>query len=330
MIDRKILVLGGAGYIGSHVVIALKAAGHRVSVLDDLSSGFRSAIPHDVDFHEGEIGNEKLLGEVLRVGQFDAIMHFAGSLIVPESVVDPLKYYQDNTCDSVNVIRAAVAAKVSSFVFSSTAAVYGVPTVIPVDEQAETRPVNPYGASKLMVERILADTAAAHSLRFAALRYFNVAGADPDGRAGQSTEGATHLIKIVAEHLAGRRGAVKIFGSDFETRDGTGVRDYIHVTDLADVHVKALEHLLSGGDNLVANCGYGHGFSVREVITAAEKVSGRRIMTEDAPRRLGDPAELVADAAFARKVLGWTPRFNDLDLIISHALRWESSLDRPD
>lgn len=325
----KVLVLGGAGYIGSHAVLALLAADYQVEVLDNLSTGFRSAVPPQAQFHHADIKDEAFLARILDYGRFDAIMHFAASLIVPESVADPLKYYQNNTGNSIGVIKAAVTAKVPHIVFSSTAAVYGVPDVIPITEQAEPRPVNPYGASKLMIERILADASAALPMRFAALRYFNVAGADPDGRAGQSTAGATHLIKIVAEHLTGSRDRVQIFGTDFDTPDGSGVRDYIHVTDLADLHVRALDYLRSGGENLVANCGYGHGFSVREVIRAAEKVSGKRVSVEEAPRRAGDPAELVADASLARRILEWKPRFDDLEVIIDHALRWEEKCAVP-
>jgi UDP-glucose 4-epimerase len=260
---------------------------------------------------------------VLKTGRFDAIMHFAASLIVPESVSNPLKYYHNNTAKSVGVIAAAVEAGVPHIVFSSTAAVYGVPDHVPIAEDAATRPINPYGSSKLMIERILADTAAAHPLHYAVLRYFNVAGADPAGRAGQSTAGATHLIKVVAEHLMGERAAVDVFGSDFETPDGTGVRDYIHVSDLADLHVRALDHLVRGGESLIANCGYGHGFSVREVIDAAERVSGARVKVRQAPRRAGDPAELIADSTLAQKLFGWSPRFDDLETIIRHALQWE-------
>ena len=322
-IPRRVLVLGGAGYIGSHAVLALDAAGYRVSVLDNLSTGFRSAVPPHLDFHEGDIGDTAFLAGVLKTGRFDAIMHFAASLIVPESVSNPLKYYHNNTAKSVGVIAAAVEAAVPHIVFSSTAAVYGVPDHVPIAEDAATRPINPYGSSKLMIERILADAAAAHPLHYAVLRYFNVAGADPAGRAGQSTAGATHLIKVVAEHLMGERAAVDVFGSDFETPDGTGVRDYIHVSDLADLHVSALDHLIKGGESIIANCGYGHGFSVREVIDAAERVSGARVKVRQAPRRAGDPAELIADSTLAQKLFGWSPRFDDLETIIRHALQWE-------
>lgn len=320
---RHVLVLGGAGYIGSHAILALDAAGYRVSVLDNLSTGFRSAVPSHMDFHEGDISDQALLQRLLKHRRYDAIMHFAASLIVPESVLDPLKYYHNNTGKSIGVIAAAVDAGIPHIVFSSTAAVYGIPDRVPVAETAPTRPINPYGASKLMIERILADTALAHPVRFAALRYFNVAGADPLGRTGQSTPGATHLIKVVVEHLLDKRPAVDVFGSDFPTRDGTGVRDYIHVSDLADLHVRALDHLLTGGENLIANCGYGHGFSVREVIKAAERVSARRAVINECPRRPGDPAELVADASLIGRQFSWVPRFDDLETIIRHALRWE-------
>lgn len=321
--SRHVLVLGGAGYIGSHAILALDAAGYRVSVLDNLSTGFRSAVPSHMAFYNGDIGDTEFLTAVLQRGRFDAIMHFAASLIVPESVADPLKYYHNNTAKSVGVVAAAVAAGVPNIVFSSTAAVYGVPDQVPIKESAPKNPINPYGSSKLMIERILADTAAAQPIKYAALRYFNVAGADPEGRAGQSTAGATHLVKVVAEYITGLRSAVDVFGTDFDTPDGTGVRDYIHVSDLADLHVQALGHLLSGGDNLIANCGYGHGFSVRDVIKAAERVSGRRINVREGPRRPGDPAELIADTSLIKTLFGWTARFDNLETIIRHALRWE-------
>jgi UDP-glucose 4-epimerase len=304
----------------------LDAAGYRVSVLDNLSTGFRSLVPARAEFHEGDIKDGRRLARVLQGSKYDAIMDFAGSLIVPESVIDPLTYYQNNTANSVTVLRAAVAAGVAHFIFSSTAAVYGIPDFVPIAENATTRPINPYGASKLMIERILADTALAHPLRFVALRYFNVAGADPAGRAGQSSLRSTHLIKVIVEHLTGRRDTVDVFGNDFDTRDGTGVRDYIHVSDLADLHVRALEHLLHGGENLTANCGYGHGFSVQEVIAAAQRVSQRPIKVRYCLRRDGDPDTLVADSSLIGRQFDWRPRFDDLEVIIRHALAWEEKL----
>ncbi len=319
-----VLVTGGAGYIGSHAVLALHGAGHRMSVLDNLVTGFRSAVPAEADFHQGDMGDAALLDRLLGGDRVDAIMHFAGSLIVPESVVDPLKYYRNNTAKTATLIDAAVRHAVPHFVFSSTAAVYGEPDRVPIDEAMPTRPINPYGSSKLMIEWMLRDTAAAHDLRYAALRYFNVAGADPAGRAGQSTAGATHLIKVAVEQAVGKRAEVAIFGTDYATPDGTAVRDYIHVSDLADLHVLALGHLLGGGDSFTGNCGYGHGFSVREVLDAASAVNGRPIVTREAPRRAGDPPALVADNRNVTALLGWTAQHDDLGRIIGDALRWES------
>ena len=325
--SRHVLVTGGAGYIGSHAVLALGDAGYTVTVLDNLSTGFRSAIPDGVDFVEGDVGDEALLADVLRQGSFDAVIHFAAALVVPESVAEPLKYYGNNSCNTRTLLAAVVGAGIDKFVFSSTAAVYGIPEQNPASEAVPPSPINPYGSSKLVIEWMLRDVAAAHGLRYAALRYFNVAGADPDGRAGQSTAAATHLIKVVVEHIAGRRDAVEIFGTDFDTPDGTGIRDYIHVSDLADLHVLALQRLIAGGDSMVANCGYGQGFSVKQVIEMAERVGGKRLNVRNSPRRAGDPAALVADASFARAELGWTPRFNDLETILRHALAWETRND---
>jgi UDP-glucose 4-epimerase len=319
-------VLGGAGYIGSHTVLALQEAGYAVSVVDNLSTGYRSAVPTSADFHEGDLKDGYLLSRLLQGNQFCAIINFAGSLIVPESVADPLRYYQNNTANNVTVLKAAVSAGVANFIFSSTAAVYGIPDEVPISESACTRPINPYGASKLMIERILTDTAVAHPLRFVALRYFNVAGADPAVRAGQCTPRSTHLIKAIVEHLTGRRDVVDVFGSDFDTPDGTGVRDYIHVSDLADLHVRALDHLLRGGDSLIANCGYGHGFSVHEVIEAAQRVSERTIKVNHCGRRDGDPATLVADSSLISRLFEWQPRFDHLETIIRHALVWEEKM----
>jgi len=324
---RHVLVLGGAGYIGSHAVLALEAAGYRVSVVDDLSSGFRSAVPSGVSFHEGDIGDLHFVEALFRSERIDAVMHFAGSLIVPESVADPLKYYHNNSCKTHGLIAACLAAGIEHFVFSSTAAVYGIPDTVPVAESAPTRPINPYGSSKLVIEWMLRDVAAVHPLRFAALRYFNVAGADPDGRAGQSTAGATHLIKVAVEHVLGRRDSVQIFGSDFPTPDGTGVRDYIHVSDLADVHVRVLDYLLAGGESIIANCGYGRGFSVKDVLSMTERVAGTRMVTELVERRAGDPAMLVADPSLIESTLGWRARYNDLQMIVRHALEWERRSD---
>jgi len=324
---RHALVLGGAGYIGSHAVLALEEAGYRVSVVDDLSTGFRSAIPPGVSFHEGDIGDLRFIEALFRSERIDAVMHFAGSLVVPESVADPLKYYHNNSCKSHGLIASCVAAGIEHFVFSSTAAVYGIPDTVPVPETAATRPINPYGSSKLVIEWMLRDVAAVHPLRFAALRYFNVAGADPAGRAGQSTAGATHLIKVAVEQVLGRRASVQIFGTDFPTPDGTGVRDYIHVSDLADVHVRILDYLLGGGESINANCGYGRGFSVKDVLSMTERVAGKRLVTELVERRAGDPAMLISDPSLIASTLGWRAQYDDLETIIRHALEWERRID---
>ncbi len=320
----RVLVVGGAGYIGSHAILALDEAGYEVSVLDNLSTGFRSAVPVHMTFHMGDAGDRELLNKVLKGDRIDAIMHFAGSIVVAESVADPLKYYRNNTAVTCALIESAIRCDVRHLVFSSTAAVYGLPREVPIRESAATVPINPYGSSKLMSEWMLRDTAAVHPLTYAALRYFNVAGADPLGRAGQSTAGATHLVKVAAEYLAGRSDEVRIFGTDYDTPDGTAVRDYIHVSDLADAHVLALDRMVAGGDSLIANCGYGHGFSVREMLAAASRLAGRAIVTRTAPRRAGDPPILVADCQRIKAELGWKPRFDNLDLIIGDALKWES------
>ena len=324
------LVTGGAGYIGSHATLALVDAGYTVSVLDDLSTGHRSAVPADMRFHHGDVGDVALLDAVLGGGEVDAILHFAGSIVVPESVTDPVKYYANNTANTLALIAAAVRHEVRHFVFSSTAAVYGVTEQVPIPESAPTLPTTPYGTSKLVSEWMLRDTAAAHPLRYTALRYFNVAGADPHGRAGQSHDGATHLIHVAAEHLSGRREEVAIFGSDYPTPDGTAIRDYIHVSDLADAHVLALDRLLGGGDSLIANCGYGRGYSVLEVLDAVARFAGRPLTTRLVERRAGDLPILVAQCSRIRSELGWTPRHDDLDRIVADAIRWEAKLRETD
>jgi UDP-glucose 4-epimerase len=321
-----VLVTGGCGYIGSHTVWALTDRGETVVVLDDLSTGFEWAIPPEATLVRGDIGDRDLLDRVIREHGVDAIVHFAGSIIVPESVTDPLAYYLNNTVKSRELMAAAVRNGVKNFVFSSTAAVYGNPEVIPVPEDVALRPVSPYGSSKLMTEIMLADTARAHDFRYAALRYFNVAGADPKGRTGQSTKGATHLIKVACEAHLGLRREVQVFGTDYDTPDGTGVRDYIHVSDLADAHVLALAHLRSTGTSLVANCGYGRGFSVLEVLAAVERVTGAKLPVTYGPRRLGDASSIVARVDKIHATLDWHPQWDDLDTIVGHALTWEKSL----
>lgn len=328
---NPVLVTGGAGYIGSHAVLALRDRGRKVAVLDNLSTGFRFAVPHDVPFYEGDVADESLLARIFAEQGMGAgrggVMHFAGSIIVPESVANPLAYYLNNTVRSRALIEAAVRTGVPHFLFSSTAAVYGMPAVSPIPEDSPRQPINPYGWSKLMTEQMLADTAAAHRLNYCALRYFNVAGADPQARSGQSTAGATHLIKVAVEAALGKRESVSVFGTDYDTPDGTGIRDYIHVSDLADAHVLALEALEAAPErNLTMNCGYGRGFSVLEVLDAVDRVTGRQIARKLAPRRAGDPASLVSDPARIKAALPWHPRHGDLDTIIAHALAWEQRL----
>ncbi len=324
----RVLVTGGAGYIGSHVLHALTDAGIPAVTIDNLSTGRRAAIPAPVPLIEGDIGSDSLLERVIREHNVDAVMHFAGSIIVPESVSKPLSYYRNNTVNSLTLLDACMRLGVERVVFSSTAAVYGAPDRVPIDEDTPTAPINPYGASKLMTERMLRDAGAAHGLRSVILRYFNVAGADAAGRTGQATPTATHLIKVACQALLGRRPPLAIFGTDYPTPDGTCVRDYIHVSDLADAHVLALQHLRRGGESLTLNCGYGRGASVREVVRTLEEVSGERVPATLAPRRPGDPPQLVAAADRIRERLGWIPTHDRLDEIVRSALEWERSLER--
>lgn len=328
MTKISVLVTGGAGYIGSHAVLALQDAGYPVAVIDNLVTGFRFAVPEGVPFYEGDIEDNALLRRIFAEQGTRAVMHFAGSVVVPESVSNPLKYYHNNTAKSRSLIAAVVEAGIGHFIFSSTAATYGTAEVSPVTEDAPQRPINPYGMSKLMTEAMLADVANAHPLNYCALRYFNVAGADPQGRTGQSTAGATHLIKVAVEAALGKRASVGVFGTDFDTPDGTGVRDYIHVSDLAAAHVHALEALIGNPQqSLQMNCGYGRGFSVLEVLDAVDRVSNRRVVREMQGRRDGDLASLVSDNSRIKATLPWTPRYADLDTIVSHALAWERKLD---
>ena len=326
MSNNTILVTGGAGYIGSHTVLAFIEAGRRVVVVDDLSTGRREAVPDGVPLVVGDVGDSALIDRVIREHGVGAVVHFAGSIVVPESVTDPLKYYRNNTAASRALIEACLEGGVGRFIFSSTAAVYGLPEESPVSENTPTVPINPYGTSKLVTEWILRDTAAAHGFDYVALRYFNVAGADPAGRTGQSTPNATHLIKIAGQAAIGQRDHIEIFGEDYPTPDGTCIRDYIHVSDLAAAHVDALRHLDKGGESLVLNCGYGRGYSVREVLRAVERVAGIKLNIHGAPRRDGDSVSLVADAAKIRKRFGWQPHYDDLDLIVRTAIDWERKL----
>ncbi len=322
-----VLVTGGAGYIGSHAVLALTDAGWPVTVIDNLTTGFRWAVPEDVPFYEGDIADPALLARICSEQGIRAVMHFAGSIIVPESVENPLKYYENNTAKSRALIAAAVAAGVPHMIFSSTAATYGIPAVSPVREDSPKLPINPYGMSKLMTEIMLGDVAKAHPLNFCALRYFNVAGADPRARSGQSTAGATHLIKVAVEAALGKRSHVGVFGTDYATPDGTGVRDYIHVSDLAAAHVLALEALISAPtESLTMNCGYGRGFSVLEVLDAVDRVTNLTIERRLGPRRAGDPDSLISDNAQIKRTLPWEPKYADLDVIVGHALAWERKL----
>jgi UDP-glucose 4-epimerase len=321
-----VLVTGGAGFIGSHMVLALLDAGESVVVLDNLQTGFRWAVPPSATLVVGDVGDQDLVRTVIRKYGIKAIVHFAGSIVVPESVADPLGYYNNNTVKSRALMEAAVATGIKHFIFSSTAAVYGNPAENPVSETATPAPMSPYGWSKLMTEVMLADAAHAHDFRYVALRYFNVAGADPKGRSGQSTPRATHLIKVACETALGRRSYMDVFGTGYPTPDGTCIRDYIHVSDLIRAHVAALDYLRTGGKSDVFNCGYSKGFSVLEVIDAVKRVSGVDFDVRLAPPRAGDPAAIVAASQKIRDRLGWQPRHDDLDEIVRHALSWEDHL----
>lgn len=321
-----ILVTGGAGYIGSHMVHELADAGERVVVLDDLSTGHRSALPMTVPLFVGDAGDRDLVSSIIREHDVTAIIHFAGSIVVPDSLRDPLGYYRNNTMNTRSLLEAAVSGGVRNFIFSSTAAVYGNPAVLPIAENAPTQPVSPYGTSKLMSEIMLHDVAAAHDFKYVILRYFNVAGADPKQRTGQSSPAATHLIKVAVETALDLRPMLQVYGTDYPTPDGTCIRDYIHVSDLARAHAAALAHLHNGGASMTFNCGYGRGYSVLEVIEAVKRVSGRNFAVRMAGRRPGDPASLVADVRRIRTVLDWSPKFDDLDVIVAHALGWERRL----
>jgi UDP-glucose 4-epimerase len=322
----SVLVTGGAGYIGSHMALELLDAGEEVVVLDDLSTGLAWSVPKTAAFVEGDVGDQALLTHIIDVGAVDAIMHFAGSVVVPDSVADPLGYYLNNVVKSRALIEAAVKCGVPHFIFSSTAAVYGMTGDAPVEEDAPLAPMSPYGWSKRMTEIMLADAARAHDLSFVALRYFNVAGADPQGRSGQSTPRATHLVKVACETALGRRSHMQVFGADYPTRDGTCVRDYIQVSDLARAHLAALQHLRAGGASDTFNCGYGRGYSVLEVIEAVKRAAARDIAVRLAPPRLGDPAVVVAASDRIRRTLGWEPEHDSLDVIARQALSWEERL----
>ena len=325
--NSTVLVTGGAGYIGSHTVLQLVARGERVVVLDDLSTGFRQAV-RDAPLIVGNVGDRKLIDQLLAEHGVDTIIHFAAHTIVPESVANPLKYYGNNTCATRSLLEAASQAGVKHVVFSSTAAVYGIPATGLASEESPTAPINAYGTSKLMSEWMLRDLCAVTSMRHVALRYFNVAGSDPEGRIGQSTRAATLLVKVACEAAIGKRQFLSVFGTDYPTPDGTGVRDYIHVADLATAHLNALDYLRAGGKSLVANVGYGHGYSVREVLSSVEKIAGIKLDVREEPRRAGDPPSLIAKCDNVRLVLKWQPRLDDIDTIVRTSLEWEKRLQR--
>lgn len=321
-----VLVTGGAGYIGSHMVLALIGAGESVVVLDDLSTGFKHAVHPKAKLVVGDVADEKLVASIIKEHKINAVIHFAAKIVVPDSVADPLGYYLANTVKTRALLAAVTGAGVKHFVFSSTAAVYGNPQENPVSEDAVLSPMSPYGRSKLISEWMLQDITAACDFHYVALRYFNVAGADPEGRTGQSTKGATHLIKVACETATGQRNRMSVFGTDYPTADGTCVRDYIHVSDLVAAHLDALKYLRAGGANLTLNCGYGRGYSVLEVIETVKKVSGKDFPVELSPRRAGDPAAIVARADKIRAALGWQPKLDNLEKIVTHALAWEMKL----
>ncbi len=325
MNQKGILITGGAGYIGSHTARQLGEAGERLVILDNLSTGFRQSVLYG-ELLVGNTGDRELLNKVLQDHEIDTVLHFAAHTIVPESVENPLKYYANNTCNTRNLLECCAEAGVKHFVFSSTAAVYGIPQHDIAHEEAPTNPINPYGTSKLMSEMMLRDLAAASDMTYVALRYFNVAGCDPQGRIGQATPNATLLTKVACEAAVGKRDAVYIFGTDYPTPDGTGVRDYIHVEDLADAHIKALDYLRNGGASITLNCGYGHGYSVRELLQAVEQANGKPLKIIETERRAGDPPSLIAGADKVRQVLNWEPRFDDLAKIAESSLAWERKL----
>jgi UDP-glucose 4-epimerase len=321
-----VLVTGGAGYIGSHVALSLLDRGERVVILDDLSTGYPRCIPPAATFIKGDVGDASLLRELFTTHAINGIIHLAASIIVRDSVAHPLAYYRNNTANSLTLIETAVDAGVPHFIFSSTAAVYGQPATLMVDETAPLAPISPYGTSKLMTELMLRDAARTHDLRYVALRYFNVAGADPAGRSGETPPESTHLVKIACEAALGKRPHLDVFGIDYPTADGTCIRDYIHVTDLADAHLAALDYLRAGGPSEVFNCGYGRGYSVLEVITAVKRACGHDFPVKTAPRRPGDPAALIAATDKLRAAFAWTPRHDNLDEIVRHALAWERTI----
>ena len=324
----SVLFTGGAGYIGSHMVLAPVEAGESVVVVDNLSTGFSTSLPDGVPLFIGDAGDENLVEGVIAAQDVKSIIHFAGSVVVPDSIRDPLAYYRNNTMTTRNLLKAAVKSGVNQFIFSSTAAVYGNPDKVPVPEEAPTRPLSPYGSSKLMAEIMLHDVAAAHGMKYVVLRYFNVAGADPQARIGLATVGATHLLKIAVEAAVGPRAKVDVFGTDYPTPDGSCIRDFIHVSDLAQAHRAALAYLRAGGASVTLNCGYGRGYSVLETIEAVRRISGRNFAVQHGPRRPGDIMAMIADTSRLRTALDWTPQYQELETIVAHALAWEQKLVR--